>query len=57
MLAELAGEALAYVSANGEECGEVHVVAININPEYAWEGRMPYLKSGTGAKAIHIWGF
>jgi GTPase SAR1 family protein len=57
MIAELVEEAAAYVAASPEACGEVHVVAININPEFAWEGKMPYQKNGVADKVTHFWGF
>jgi hypothetical protein len=46
-----------------EECaragdgGEVHAVVINVNPEFDWEGKLPYTRKGTERKPVHLWGF
>jgi len=36
---------------------ETHVVVINVNPDFAWEGKPQYAQKGTAEKPIHVWGF
>ena len=37
--------------------GDVHMVIINTNPKFDWEGKMPYVKKGDSARGLHFWGF
>ena len=57
LIPELVDEGAGYATANPEDCGEVHVIAINVNPEFKWEGKLPYAKRDTGGRSIHVWGF
>ncbi len=36
---------------------EVHVIAINTNPKFQWEDRMPHEKRIVGGVPVHVWGF
>ncbi len=42
---------------SGAEPREIHVVAINTNPEFDWEGKTPYMKKDTPSGTVHFWGF
>lgn len=57
LVAELAEEGAAY-SQNwlGPSC-EVHVVAINTNPQFDWEGRPPCIRKELKGATVHVWGF
>jgi hypothetical protein len=57
LIPELVDEAAKYAQASPEDCGEVHVVAINVNPEFTWEGKMPYEQREAEGRTIHVWGF
>ena len=54
-------EAAAYAASAGKTddagCGEMHAIVINVNPEFDWEGKMPYMKRDIGGHSIHFWGF
>ncbi len=56
-LGVLSEEAAAYAAANPDTCGTVHMVLINTNPEFDWDGRYQFERKGTPAQPIFIWGF
>jgi hypothetical protein len=58
LIPQLAEDGAAYLAkrqADGD--AEMHVVAINTNPEFEWEGRSPCLTKEVGGKSVRIWGF
>jgi|GEM_PF-1199084 len=57
LVSQFEEEAVEYAAANPDQRGETHVVAINVNPEFSWEGKPQYSRKGTDARPIHIWGF
>ncbi len=57
LIPELVDESVGYASASQKDCGEVHVIAININPKFKWGGKLPYAKRDLGGRTIHVWGF
>ncbi len=41
-----------------EACdADVHVIAININPKFQWEDKLPCDKKNVNGKTVHVWGF
>jgi hypothetical protein len=57
LTAQLEAEAVQYAESDPERHGEIHIVAININPEFSWEGKPQYARKGTDARPVHVWGF
>jgi hypothetical protein len=56
-ISELVIEAADYMAKSPEGCGEVHIVAINVDPKFVWEGRTLYLTKDMQGKTYHVWGF
>jgi len=56
MLPFLLAEAQEYMAAGAEDTGELHMIVINTNPEFDWEGRLPYAKKWMANKLVHFWG-
>jgi hypothetical protein len=56
-ISELVGETADYLSKTPGEAGEVHIAAINVNPEFNWEGKLPYVKKDHKGQAFQVWGF
>jgi hypothetical protein len=57
LLPQLEAEAVEYAAAVPAQRGEMHVVAINVNAEFSWEGKPQYSRRGSDAKPVHVWGF
>jgi hypothetical protein len=57
MIPEIVAESAAYAEAGPEGRGELHIVAINLNPEFDWEGKMPCVTKEVEGKTIQVWGF
>jgi hypothetical protein len=53
----LAEEAAEYIAKSPRSADETHVVAININSDYDWEGKMVCVKREVQDKSIYVWGF
>jgi hypothetical protein len=57
MLGRLETDAEGYMADVSATNGGVHIIAINVNPEFSWDGRPPYAARGTAVRPLHIWGF
>lgn len=57
MIPQLEEEASSLGAQGSGKRAETHVVVINVNPEFAWEGKPQYTRKGSDDKPIHVWGF